>query len=85
MRNDGAARFSVAGKVEFTAQTFSISSVDYDLDGDLDLYVCGYNATAEELGESGVLGMPMPFHDAENGGGNTLLENTGDFAFNTVN
>ena len=81
MRNEGNANFAVMGDVLLRAQTFSLSAADFDLDGDLDLYACGYNATQNDLAEAGSLGSPMPFHDAENGGRNVLLENVGDFSF----
>jgi hypothetical protein len=84
MRNEGNAKFAVMGDFLLRAQTFSISAADYDLDGDLDLYACGYNATKTDLAEAGSLGSPLPFHDAENGGNNVLLENVGDFSFSDV-
>jgi len=81
LRNDGSAHFERVARVPLVAQTFGISAADYDLDGDLDLFVCGYNPSAEELKESGALGSPLPFHDANNGGRNTLLQNVGSFQF----
>ncbi|MGJ8724732.1 MAG: FG-GAP repeat domain-containing protein [Roseibacillus sp.] len=81
MRNDGQAKFEIVTRVPVLAQTFSISAADYDLDGDLDLFSCGYNPTMEDLEESGALGSPTPFHDANNGGPNTLLKNVGPFEF----
>ena len=84
MRNDGSARFELAASVPLTSQTFSINAADYDLDGDLDIFTCGYNPSREELKESGALGSPMPFHDANNGGQNTLLQNVGSFQFRDV-
>ena len=84
MRNDGRAKFELAEQVPLHAQTFSISASDYDLDGDLDLFACGYNPSREDLEESGALGSPTPFHDANNGGRNTLLKNVGAFAFTDV-
>ena len=84
MRNDGSARFELAATVPLISQTFSINAADYDLDGDLDLFTCGYNPSREELKESGALGSPLPFHDANNGGRNTLLQNVGPFQFQDV-
>jgi len=84
MRNDGSARFDLAGRIPLRAQTFSLSAADYDLDGDLDLFTCGYNPSRGDLEESGELGAPTPFHDANNGGKNTLLQNVGIFEFRDV-
>ena len=84
MRNDGGAKFEQVKTIPLSSQTFSISAADYDLDGDLDIYTCGYNASLDELGESGALGSPLPFHDANNGGRNTFLQNNGAFSFSDV-
>jgi hypothetical protein len=54
-----------------TFGTTSISAADYDLDGDLDLYVCGYMLPYDE-GRA-----PLPYHDANNGRPNLLLRNDG--------
>ena len=84
MNNNGNAKFKLAARVPLRAQTFSLSAADYDLDGDLDIYTCGYNPTLADLEESGTLGSPTPYHDANNGGQNTLLENIGSFTFKDV-
>lgn len=81
MRNNGLAEFELVARVPLAAQTFSVSAADYDLDGDLDLFTCGYNPSQEDLLESGALGAPTPFHDANNGGRNSLLKNVGLFEF----
>ncbi|MBI86362.1 MAG: hypothetical protein CMJ81_24455 [Planctomycetaceae bacterium] len=89
MENDGSARF-----VERAAhQTFnaiqSISAIDYDDDGNLDLYVCfdrQGNATSEVPDEQD----SFVFHDANDGGANLLLRNNivtgpgGDWTFMDV-
>ena len=84
MNNNGNAKFKLAARVPLRAQTFSLSAADYDLDGDLDIYTCGYNPTLADLEESGTLGSPTPYHDANNGGQNTLLKNIGSFTFKDV-
>ena len=80
MKNDGRANFTMAGQVKLPAQTFSISAADYDLDGDLDIYACGYNPVARGERDSD-FGDPIPFHDANNGGASVLLQNDGTGAF----
>ena len=84
MRNDGRAKFELVEQVPLLAQTFSLSAADYDLDGDLDVFTCGYNPSPEDLEESGALGSPSPYHDANNGGRNTFLKNTGPFQFQDI-
>ncbi len=43
MENVGDARFRLAREIPTNAQVFSLSAADFDLDGDLDVFVCGYN------------------------------------------
>lgn len=69
---DGEGRFRVRILTPAVAITM-ITAADYDLDGDLDLYATGY-ATPYD-GES----WPVPYHDAENGQRNFLLENRGEW------
>ncbi len=84
MDNLGDAKFELALGLGTHAQTFSITASDYDNDGDLDLFLCGYNPPAGYEGESGVMGEPMPYHDARNGGKNKLLRNDGNWNFTEV-
>ncbi len=83
MENDGTGRFDLAFGIGTQAQTFSLAAADYDGDGDLDLFACGYNASADTL-RRGAMGEPMPYHDARNGGPNMLLRNDGNWEFNDV-
>jgi hypothetical protein len=59
----------------------SLNAADYDLDGDLDIFVCGYYSRS---GDSIGIGLPIPYHDANNGVPNYLLQNSGDWSFQDV-
>ena len=83
MENDGTGRFTLAFGSSSKAQSFSLAAADYDNDGLVDFYVCGYNASQAEL-RTGAMGEPMPFHDANNGGPNLLWRNQGNLRFEDV-
>lgn len=76
--NNGQGRFQIRDVITATTDTMSLSAVDYDLDGRLDLYVCGYNQSDRVRSEdSGLGGSSSGFvvHDAQNGGNNSLFRN----------
>ncbi len=83
MANDGSGRFTRVFAGAAKAQSFSLAAADYDADGRVDLYVCGYNPSAAAL-RSGAMGEPIPFHDANNGGRNILWRNEGGWKFTDV-
>ena len=68
LENDGTGKFVERARASAPSTT-SLSAVDYDSDGDLDLYCCGYI-----LPDSANV-TPLPYHDANNGRPNTLLRN----------
>ena len=81
MENDGSGKFAKRGETRAPSNLHSIAAADYDLDGDLDLFFCGRNPAREFGNSEGVLGQPMPYHDANNGGANVLLRNDGGWKF----
>ncbi len=74
MGNDGSGRFEskrVLPLVDFNAQ--GLSAVDYDNDGDLDLYLCMEVAVAGARPEEAA--RQFSYHDANDGAANILLRN----------
>ena len=86
MSNDGHAHFTLAGTIEGPRRPHSMTAADYDSDGDLDVFVCGfwkldvYNADPIKA----AFALPTPWHDARNGAPNVLYRNDGDFNFTDV-
>ena len=80
---DGKGHSDLASGSSTKAQSFSLSAADIDLDGFLDVYICGYNPSYSAA-RAGALGEPVPFHDANNGGNNMMWRNLGDWHFEDV-
>ncbi len=81
--NQGKGKFSLTTTVEMKSWPQSIATADFDNDGDLDLFVCGYSPRGEtEPGD--IFSNPVPYHDANNGAQNFMLENNGKLIFNDI-
>lgn len=80
---DGQGHFELIFGSSTKSQSFSLSAADFDVDGFLDVYICGYNPSYSEA-RAGALGEPIPFHDANNGGNNMLWRNLGNWTFEDV-
>lgn len=77
--NDGTGKFSIRAILPTSDDTMSMSAADYDNDGDLDIYVTGYNPN-RRLERNELPAMPTAaanfvYHDANNGPPNTLYRN----------
>jgi hypothetical protein len=70
--NDGSGRFQWKTLIQAPG-TVMLSAADFDEDGDLDLYATAYARPDEDDA------WPVPYHDAENGQPNVLIENLGDW------
>jgi hypothetical protein len=70
LENDGEGHFIPRSAFPNDGVPMSIVAADYDNDADLDLYITYY-----------AQGMPLPYHDANNGPPNVLWRNDGGWKF----
>ncbi|MEM7314821.1 MAG: VCBS repeat-containing protein, partial [Planctomycetota bacterium] len=78
--NDGSGVFKVRETLSTNSKLFSINALDYDGDGRLDLYVCGYTSAEQDRPED-IFASPVPYHDANNGGPSLLWRSEGDWKY----
>ncbi|MEZ5299479.1 MAG: FG-GAP-like repeat-containing protein [Verrucomicrobiales bacterium] len=84
LENDGTGRFALRSSRLCPGSVYSLAAADFDGDGDLDVYACGRYPAGSVGGESRVQGLPLPYHDANNGGPGSLWRNDGGWAFTDV-
>ena len=80
LQNDGAARFTRVRTIDTESRVSGLSAADYDHDGDLDVYVCGYSPIGQTSPED-IFANPVPYEDANNGAFNYLFRNDGGLSF----
>lgn len=81
--NVGGGKLAQRTLIDIHSWPASMAAADYDLDGDLDLYICGYNPRGETA-PGDVFANPVPYHDANNGARNFMMQNKGGFDFEDV-
>ena len=78
--NLGNAMFQRRTQIDVHSWPSSMAAADYDSDGDLDLYICGYNPRGETAAGD-IFANPVPYHDANNGARNFMMRNEGNWDF----
>lgn len=78
LENNGQGQFTWKNALKTNSMLFSVAATDYDNDSAVDLFVCGRG----EINSGNTI--PIPYHDAKNGGANLLFKNVGEFRFADV-
>ena len=78
--NTGKAKFNRHLTIPLDSRVAGVSAADYDHDGDLDFYVCGYSPRSK-TSPSDIFANPVPYEDARNGAFNYLFRNDGELDF----
>ncbi len=76
-----SGRFSLRHADRNMSDAHSMAAADYDKDGDLDIYACGYFPNGANVN---ALPIPIPYFDARNGGANRLIQNDGGWKFTDI-
>ena len=77
----GTVSFVARASLPVESDIVSMAAADYDDNGNLDIYACTYHS---RHGDVGRFAIPIPYHDANNGGGNILFHNNGRWSFRDV-
>ncbi|MCA9211859.1 MAG: VCBS repeat-containing protein [Planctomycetales bacterium] len=75
------SQFTVRYANRDMSDAYSLAATDFDLDGDLDIFACGYFPNGADVH---ALPIPVPYFNAKNGGANRLLRNDGSFVFTDI-
>ncbi len=77
LENEGQRHFVERARIR-VMHAFSLAAADYDHDSDLDIYAAVYFSEDNEADD---IPLPVPYHDANNGGRNRLIRNDGKWQF----
>ena len=80
LENDGRTMKQKALLPRVT-DAYSLAAADYDGNGTVDFYGCGYQARDSDPGR---VATPAPFYDAQNGGEDFLVRNDGGWKFSNA-
>jgi hypothetical protein len=80
LENDGT-RMAQKALLPRITDAYSLAAADYDGNGTVDFYGCGYQARDADPAR---LPWPAPFYDAQNGGENFLVRNEGGWKFSNA-
>ena len=72
--NRGGARFEPRARSRVADNGYSLSAVDFDNNGYVDVHVCRYHADKRDGAQ---LAVPVPYFNAKNGGADYLVRNLG--------
>jgi hypothetical protein len=84
LAGDGTGKFKLRSRHSIAGNVLALAAADYDRDGLLDIYVCVRDDDPTTKLAQGLLGTPVPYHDANNGGPNVMLRNEGGLNFSDV-
>jgi hypothetical protein len=84
LQGDGSGKFALRARLPTPGGAYSLAAADFDDDGFVDVYVCCNELAGLSLKDAADYGLPVPFHDANNGAPNVLEKNDGKWGFTDV-